>query len=1736
MFKNKTNLGILNLMLVFSLFLTIFPISINAEEPTNLQDQSETTVTFLTQELQPLSYSQAQHAPIGSSLMTHEEISNIVADFQPVEGATYYLYKPANQQDPSFGPIAIPDPTQAGYRFVDWVNQDTEQPNSHQVSSTETTFIAKMMKDHPYVVNLYFRFENSTNSVAADTMTKTYQYHDTIQFDLPSKTSLNHLIPKITVQQQEMGTPVEAAKLAIESGIDVENNRFTIPLDDTFIQNMITANFVQVDENGQLVMDENGNYQFNIPISYTIEHDIQLTIHYMLEQLDGTYTEYENHEYTISGTTEVNLEELGAILNYDGYILSDEGQDIQSQYQLDPSETIVDLQLQYQREYYYITINTNGGNSVDTLSLKYGEPIPELPQAIKNGYRFNSYAWAYESDTTTYITKPQTMPAQNLVAKAIYDNDLTTFKINFYTENADNAEYSLVKTETISGHTNQTVGYTNGANLPDVAINEYVDVHYQKETRTDNRNYYISGSPFDEESVYFTLDETKISSSSIHGFTTISGDGTTEINVYYQRKQYTLNFYAYKNVGSTIYINTTKFSTNNQSPLATLNNATSQTTASNRFVYIQNNKISYGQPYTITAKYGQNISSLWPAMQAYRAINPPPSYSDDFMVNSQIYHAWTWIMPRESIYTNGKNNHAIQGVYATMSKDLILDAALPATPTNLVAYWGDIGREKIYNFHIFYEKVQGSDFQGEGVSILDYQNQYTTITKNDSLINRIDRYYEQRVEHYLTGAEKRFQNPPAIDRMELVGAYYNADNSSNDLYYFYKPIRYQITFDENNSNLALGTPENLRVRDFYIFDGKSIADTIVLPVGETIEGAPAQKFVSVNNQPYTFGGWYLDPQLTQPVSWQTFMAEDSLTVYAKWIAPTFTVKLVVPNGTVQSGLKQYVEDQGFTFVEQINGQNHEYLIGNIPEGTKASEMIGDYLVPNNLYGQSFNYWYYINNGVTTHYLFSENDVIIKDLTISVAWKQIANGKYGIRYLTQENPNNGLGSLQIDGKTYYRIEQDQIIQNVVTGSSVTLSLKSIQSYIPTHGALTRIIEKPFENQEPKTFFNFIYKKNTQPDASITYTVHYVRNTGVNYGTSPLPSGVQTLRSDKVVTVKLSELTSTNVEENAIVISGYTPRDSWTSHFTITDQSEHNHFYIYYNQNYSTAKVKVIYRVQDRYGKYPQQSFSTILTLPIGMNLANNDVIDHDRGYIQDEQLLEQIQENFVGRSMDLSLSTQYIIVANEQNTVERPIATNVMYIYLKNNTYQLTYDLSITQDLDHQVTWIDTDRFLTQQQTQYIQTIRYPYGATQPTSYPKRFGYTFAGWLDVNSQQVYQPEDLSQTGWYVEQGMSRNQTLLAQWTLKNKVTFVIDDLLWQDSRENFEFNQQSQQWTQYVSNTEKIVIPIDPIGDNLTFIGWSLKTNEQLTGLTLAQKSQQMFDFQTLVDHDITLYAIYEQIPKTALSLLVTDDLDDQPTLLTGAKYQLRKLQTVTYLDSMGNLQFSPVTNQQGYGVDPNFVIEQWTSQQGILRDAQTSDMLEPGLYQLTLIESAQGYDAPISQILLTISNAVEVTNVIPESSYIEVDKNVQDLRIILQLIPQISVQFTNVDEMVFQYDTPDYRWNPSSGLYEAIAGSGDYWSLEPDSQNVIYITNTSNAPIDLQVQAGVIYDQSYQRLQSQTSLMMDGQQMNIQPSIANIQPSQTLSVAVNIEGETRWSLPETPTNVGKLSLQIVPIH
>lgn len=478
------------------------------------------------------------------------------------------------------------------------------------------------------------------------------------------------------------------------------------------------------------------------------------------------------------------------------------------------------VEIYYDRNYYMMSFNLDGGYGVEPIYARYGASV-KVENPTKPGYTFNGWE----------PTVPTTVPAENTTYKAKWQAEKTAkVSVVIWGENADDEGYSYIK----SVETTAPVGSTLTA-VP-------------------------SGTNLNMETKLWELKRVEQ--------TTVAADGSSVLNVYYDRKEFTLTFnYDYSSYSS-------------------------------GFLGIG---AGYNKTGTITAKWGADIGSRFLAMNA-------AAKGSLWSTNYNGAGPWTsflQIMPEENrtYYCRNTSNTAQSAYYYTEGLDgkYVLKHTVDAySGSNLT-----ITAEDFYTMEGFtYDhgtdgegkplpKEPGDAGQWSGAKFYYKRNSYDLVfISNNTEVKKSKVKFEAALgtsngESFAPSYPSNFE-PNAF---EFAGWYQDPEGV--------KPVDWNAKMPAASVTVyAKWAPKNHTVKAYLtkeVVGGEAIY-TYHVPHGTAVPSAP----VNPTNGNYTFVGWFYEENGVEKAFDFSMPVVKDLNLYAKWSSNTLvTYTIYYKSGDIE---------------------------------------------------------------------------------------------------------------------------------------------------------------------------------------------------------------------------------------------------------------------------------------------------------------------------------------------------------------------------------------------------------------------------------------------------------------------------------------------------------------------------------------------------------------------------------------------------------------------------------------------------------------------------------------------------------------------------------------------------------------------------------------------------------------------------------------------------------------------
>lgn len=698
-----------------------------------------------------------------------------------------------------------------------------------------------------------------------------------------------------------------------------------------------------------------------------------------------------------------------------------------------------EVEVKYDRYYFLMKFNLNGGYGVEPIYARYGAPI-NVGEPKKAGYNFGYWA---ETEGGEEVSLPTVMPAGNKTYFAVWNNaEGTKYTVEYFLQDPDDpAKYDYIAFEEHYAATGSTV---NGKDF--TAIPTGISTIDQYE-----RKYAIYN---DEKTT---------------GEATVAGDGSTILRVYYDRKDFTLKFYYAMSSGSgtdtTYYViggSTYRFgsqatisATGDEIKLLDhyMSDYTSQrgtvqslptlkTDKNGRYKtgYDTSTDTTYNYYYfTFSAKYGADLTDLWPV----DVINNVNHLGTNNNWTSKVASVAGWNGEHHVYYSQHNENQTIKGKYSELDYQLLWEDRFGQPTDNTIAFlcfWENGASvhwnvPKLFRYNIW---VPVLDNAPDGKETTEYNG-----------VN----YYLRDMYDTVDNSTPEEQTAPSVVGFTYKEWYYRDINDFdsqkyNDAYdmdFYYTRNQYELNFfgkDEATKKLYYEQPLK---GEYYVPD------------------YPAK----MEPGAYTFGGWYTSKSFAEGtyLNFDTAkMPAHSATLYPRWVSEKHTVKTYLTKEAMESNEAPLT------------------TIDNVPHGTTVSAPTdpenGEY---------TFIGWFYMTE-TGEEQAFNFEMPVKRNLNLYAKWNSEKLLTYTVKYElengTQIAPPTTGSALAGTTKTF----------NAKSGTELNEGYQS--GYFPKVGShsITIDIEKPENNT-----FTFVYVQK----AEVAYTVKYLEKGTGNQLAEPKP---------------------------------------------------------------------------------------------------------------------------------------------------------------------------------------------------------------------------------------------------------------------------------------------------------------------------------------------------------------------------------------------------------------------------------------------------------------------------------------------------------------------------------------------------------------------------------------------------------------------------------------------------------
>lgn len=698
------------------------------------------------------------------------------------------------------------------------------------------------------------------------------------------------------------------------------------------------------------------------------------------------------------------------------------------------------FQCYYDRNYYMVKFDMAGGYGTEPVYARYGTPFV-VNAPTRHGYVFDGW-----DDVTSGTgdnlkdTLPDTVPDGNRAYKALWSTVDTTYTAVYWLQNADDDEYSYI------GNVKKTAKSGTAVSGEDDITAETNICGNTDETHThsaDCKPDELRFSQFDHADQNVT----------------VAGDGSTIVNVYYARKEYTLRFYyakehnptkdlaspttgtetVYYVVGGSTYnfgqqetqrpvdssgnvlndiesllynIDTTQWGAVEELPSITPAEGVQYTTG----VY-PSSEGSTNDGYTnkgdrfhyleFTARYGADLTKLWPSEVFDRVPivgTHTENHANEHMTDGDDWGKYAYFAGWNGEYNVKYNwdnpNATIKCYYPILNETLLYDSR----------FINKFGDPTTINFLAFYDNGANIGWSKPTewiyelyLPLLDGENEdgLTIQTYNGKKYKLYNTVYAND-DNDGSGGIGHQTNPPlpgftySVNECEWEDNGKTADGRhSNIARFYYTRQSYSLTL--HNYNEVYG---RFDVPYNTSLDPYTVG--VVPDYPETLE-----------QNAYTFGGWYNSPGCfpgSEYKDGETMPAKD-VGLYAKWTPVNHTVRFFHTYDDMIAFETTGKED-GMIEKREIQ---HGSVLGEVEDPSFSSGELA----------YTFGGWFYMRAGDKTAYTPLDMPVT-KDMNVFADWGTHSAQPYRIHYALHEGEGNdawrslldaAAGAAPKDNKTY-----------------------------------------------------------------------------------------------------------------------------------------------------------------------------------------------------------------------------------------------------------------------------------------------------------------------------------------------------------------------------------------------------------------------------------------------------------------------------------------------------------------------------------------------------------------------------------------------------------------------------------------------------------------------------------------------------------------------------------------------
>ncbi len=753
----------------------------------------------------------------------------------------------------------------------------------------------------------------------------------------------------------------------------------------------------------------------------------------------------------------------------------------------------------YDRNYYLLKFDMNGGYGVDPIYARYDTPFV-VNEPIRHGYVFAGWDLLDENGKGDGIAEkmPSRIPAGNQNYRALWTVTKTTYtKVYWLQDPDDNPDDDIIE-----------YNYW-GSDV--VGDDDDVDVY--SASIVSGTNDVPDNFPDKRYTEFHHADQN----------VTVDGDGSTVVNIYYHRKEYTLKFYyaRYKNGnygivgGSTWYF---AWSNNSNDNLAAQFENVPESQWGNIVALPSFNELGLKRNYqtgeetynnvtyyylTFTAKYGEYIGDLWP-IGIFDSIATSTLHTQG---DTAYFSAWN--VEHHTYYSSHNENKTLKGNYLRLDYQMLYDASKYEDRSTIcfLAFWENganisWSRPNQWLYNIYLPVLEGEKADKNYIGV-DYKLFATYDTCDNNTTSNPNEQTATAVEGFTYSM-----------RNAIANGSINTYRDSYIMEFYYTRNNYTLEFSNNGTKME-------DKKEIVPFETK---------LQKFNEEPPYPTNLEENG--YYFDGWYTSPGCYEgtKVNWETAtMPASNLMLYANWVPKTHKINVFKTYSAMQE-YENTPDEQKDAKLNELKEKGLYIQTLSVLHGNTVSTLENpDSMTDENNITYDFAGWFYMDTGTAKAYTPLDMPVT-GDMNIYAEWGSKVPRPYVIHYAlhssetdstiirlldAERNGNtdeNMKYTVNVNGAERSYIWLNDSYHRTVTGSTSgfgyqgttrtfkpkagapynQLEMDYNTGYFPTVGSHSITMQYEGDVTNPKTnVFTFTYIEAIE----LEYTVKYIdKNTG------------------------------------------------------------------------------------------------------------------------------------------------------------------------------------------------------------------------------------------------------------------------------------------------------------------------------------------------------------------------------------------------------------------------------------------------------------------------------------------------------------------------------------------------------------------------------------------------------------------------------------------------------------------